>query len=192
MTKIYTKTGDAGETSLFGGERVAKNHPNIEAFGSVDELNAHLGLYQSKSEHPDLSGLISSIQPTLFTIGSHLATPATARKAAKILPPLEPLLVLELENAIDTLETELEPLTAFVLPGGTTASALLQVARAVCRRAERGVVELGVEDPDQAHPAALIYLNRLSDLLFVMARVENRRAGIKEPVWTPKRPKTSD
>ena len=191
MTKIYTKTGDTGQTSLFGGERVAKNHPNIEAFGSVDELNAHLGLYQSKTAHQDLSAVISTIQPSLFTVGSHLATPPTARKAAEILPPLDPLLVVELENAIDKLETELEPLTAFILPGGTTASALLQVARAVCRRAERGVVRLGTEDPDQTHPTALMYLNRLSDLLFVMARVENRRAGIKESLWTPERPKTS-
>lgn len=181
MVKIYTKTGDAGETSLFGGERVKKDHNRLDAYGSLDELNGFLGWYVSRTREDDLAALVRSVQPVLFDIGARLATPSSAAKARGTLPELRAGAVSDLETAIDRLEGELEPLTAFILPGGTEAAALLHVARAVCRRAERRVVHAADGDPPE--PAALAYLNRLSDLLFVMARVENRRAGEPESTW---------
>lgn len=188
MVRIYTKTGDEGETSLFGGNRVGKNDPRIEAYGSLDELNAYLGWFRSITREEDLARLVLSIQPVLFDLGAHLATPPEAEKAHRILPPLEQSKVTEIERSIDTLETELNPLTAFVLPGGTPESAVLQVTRAVARRAERAVVRAGREHNVEVPAIGLAYLNRLSDLLFVMARVVNRRQGGNEELWTPERP----
>ena len=188
MVKIYTKTGDEGETSLFGGGRVGKNDPRLEAYGSLDELNAYLGWFRSITKEDDLARLVSRIQPVLFDLGAHLATPEDADKAQRILPALEDVTVTELERAIDSLETELKPLTAFVLPGGCSESALLQVTRAVCRRAERAVVR-AIRDYNVRLPqTGLAYLNRLSDLLFVMARVANKRQGGTEELWAPERP----
>jgi len=188
VVKIYTRTGDQGETSLFGGERVGKQDARLDAYGSLDELNAFLGWFASRTGEEDLALLVRSIQPVLFDLGSHLATPAEAVKARGILPPIRPESVTGLEEAIDRLESELPPLTAFILPGGTESSAILQVARAVCRRAERAVVHAVAAFGVPLPPAALPYLNRLSDLLFVMARVANRREGGEEAVWTPERP----
>ncbi|HET9234432.1 MAG TPA: cob(I)yrinic acid a,c-diamide adenosyltransferase, partial [Candidatus Eisenbacteria bacterium] len=166
VVRIYTKTGDAGETSLFGGDRVAKDDPRLEAYGSLDELNAFLGWFRSTTLESDLATIVLGIQPVLFDLGAHLATPRTADKARRILPAFDTARVTELEAAIDTLETELPPLTSFILPGGSAESALLQVTRAISRRAERRVVraleESGVELPE----GGLAYLNRLSDLLF--------------------------
>ncbi len=183
MVKIYTKTGDSGSTSLFGGERVPKGHIRLDAYGSLDELNAYLGWFRSGTQHRDLAALVDSIQPALFDIGAHLATPKDAAKAQAVLPPLEPEPVIELERAIDTLEGELEPLNAFILPGGTPEGALLHVTRAVCRRAERSVVRAGALEDDPLPGDGLAYLNRLSDLLFVMARVVNSRASAEETRW---------
>ena len=188
MVKIYTKTGDEGDTSLFGGDRVGKHDPRIEAYGSLDELNAYLGWFRSVTRDEDLAGMVTRIQPVLFDLGAHLATPAHSDKARRILPRLEPVKINELERCIDILETELEPLAAFILPGGTEDSALLQVTRAVCRRAEREVVRATREHNVDVPATGLAYLNRLSDLLFVMARVANRRQGKTEELWAPQRP----
>jgi cob(I)alamin adenosyltransferase len=181
VARIYTKTGDAGETSLFGGQRVKKDHARLDAYGTLDELNAFLGWYVSRTGEDDLASLVRTVQPVLFEIGGRLATPASAVKARAALPAVRAESVSGIEAAIDRLEGELEPLTAFILPGGTEAAALLHVARGVCRRAERSVIHATADDP--LDPAALAYLNRLSDLLFVMARVETRRAGEPETTW---------
>jgi cob(I)alamin adenosyltransferase len=190
VVRIYTKTGDAGETSLFGGDRVGKDDPRLEAYGSLDEVNAYLGWFRSTTREKDLARIVAEIQPVLFDLGAHLATPPEADKVRRVLPRLDPVKVTGLETNIDALETELPPLTAFVLPGGTPESALLQVTRAVCRRAERAVVRASRECHAELPPAGFAYLNRLSDLLFVMARVVNRRQGQDEELWAPERPKT--
>ena len=188
VVRIYTKTGDAGETSLFGGDRVAKDDPRLEAYGSLDELNAYLGWFRGTTQEKDLAGIALSVQPVLFDLGAHLATPDTAERARRVLPAFDPVKTAELETAIDTLEAELPPLTSFILPGGTAESALLQVTRAVCRRAERAVVRAIEESNAELPEGGLAYLNRLSDLLFVMARVVNRRQGGPETAWSPERP----
>jgi cob(I)alamin adenosyltransferase len=184
MVKIYTRTGDGGESSLFGGDRVRKDDPRLVAYGTLDELNALLGWFRSRTSHADLDGVAGGVQEMLFSVGSHLATPAEAR-AQTALPPLETEAVTAMERVIDALETELTPLTAFILPGGTEDAALLHLARTVCRRAERAVVD--VDAFYEIDPVILPYLNRLSDLLFVMARVANRRAGKAETTWRPRR-----
>jgi cob(I)alamin adenosyltransferase len=188
VVKIYIRTGDDGQTSLFGGNRVGKGDARLEAYGTLDELNAYLGWYRSTTRDKDLADLVATIQPVLFDLGAHLATPAEAEKTRRILPPLRDASVKELESAIDRLEAELAPLTSFVLPGGTVESGILHVSRAVCRRAERAVVRASQEHAVTLPPAGLPYLNRLSDLLFVMARVANRRGGGTETLWTPERP----
>jgi cob(I)alamin adenosyltransferase len=180
--KIYTKTGDGGETGLFGGRRVPKSDPRVQAYGEVDEVNAHLGWAATLLKHLHLEGTIRSIQSDLFTLGADLATaPSTpaASKTARIGDPD----VLKLEALIDGWEKELEPLKNFILPGGSPGSAALQVCRAVCRRAERSVVRLAAGE--SVNPSAIVYLNRLSDLLFVLARWVNSREGIPEILWTP-------
>jgi len=179
--KIYTRRGDRGETDLFGGPRVAKDHLRVEAYGAVDELNAALGAALADTAHQDLRDLVLAIQGTLFDLGAYLSSPdAEQRKKHGVREPLEAE-VEALEVRIDALEAELEPLRNFVLPGGTSAAAAFHLARTVCRRAERRAVSLDREAPLEA--PALRYLNRLSDLLFVMARVENRRAGLGDQVW---------
>jgi cob(I)alamin adenosyltransferase len=188
VVRIYTRTGDDGQTSLFGGTRVGKSDARLDAYGSLDELNAYLGWFRSRTQEADLADLVHSIQPVLFDLGAHLATPPEAEKTRRVLPPVRGSSVKDLEDAIDRLESELDPLTSFVLPGGTEDSALLQVARAVSRRAERAVVRAMQEHRVSLPPAGLPYLNRLSDLLFVMARVANRRGGGRETLWTPERP----
>jgi cob(I)alamin adenosyltransferase len=179
--KIYTRRGDAGQTDLFGGPRVGKDDLRVEAYGSVDELNAILGQAAAATEQKGLLELSQDIQSRLFDLGSQLATPDPKHREKSGLPGVTLAHVKALEDQVDSLESELEPLTRFILPGGTAAAAAYHVARTVCRRAERRCVTLAREDdvPD----AALRYLNRLSDLLFVMARVENHRAGVTDVEW---------
>ncbi len=181
--KIYTKTGDAGETGLFGGPRVAKDAARVEAYGAVDELNAALGATLARCGDGDLGSLLTAIQAQLFTLGAELATPPGAARARAALPPVEPAWIAALEAAIDRLEAELPPLRHFILPGGAPLAADLHVARAVCRRAERRVISLHHGEPLAAE--VLAYLNRLSDFLFVAARAANHRAGVKETIWDP-------
>ena len=183
--KVYTRRGDGGETDLFGGERVAKDHRRVHAYGAVDELNSVLGVAAAASAQKDLRDACQRIQGELFDLGAHLATPDPAHRAKYHVPAPRDQDVAALEACIDGLERELAPLSTFVLPGGTLAAAAFHQARTVCRRAERAVVALGHEA--SLDPAAVRYLNRLSDLLFVMARVENHRAGQPDVAWSPRR-----
>ncbi|MFT3914675.1 MAG: cob(I)yrinic acid a,c-diamide adenosyltransferase [Anaeromyxobacteraceae bacterium] len=183
--KIYTKTGDRGETALFGGPRVKKFDPRVEAYGEVDELNAALGVVRAGPLDPELEAQLGLVQSELFTLGAELATPHEA-KARAVVPPVDPAWAARLEGAIDAWDRELPPLTSFVLPAGTPAAAALHLARCVCRRAERRVVALAAEAA--VDPEVLVYLNRLSDYLFTAARVANLRAGRPEAPWRPSRP----
>lgn len=177
--KIYTKFGDSGETALFGGMRLPKDAPRIEAIGTVDELNAYIGYAQTLIDDADLSELMTRIQNHLFSVGADLATPETHVKAAEF--RISEDFTTEMETAIDTLSAELPPLTNFILPGGCTAGAILHIARVVCRRSERCVVRLAREE--DVNPEIIRSLNRLSDLLFVLARTVNFRANAPEPIW---------
>ena len=181
--KIYTKTGDGGETGLFGGGRVAKSDPRVEAYGEVDEACAALGVARAALTDPELGAELARIQDELFCVGAELATPHGV-KARSAVPRVEPRWAERLEQAMDRWDAGLPPLRQFVLPGGTPGAAALHLARAVCRRAERRVVSLAAQA--EVDPAALVYLNRLSDLLFVAARLANHRAGQAEPTWDPK------
>jgi cob(I)alamin adenosyltransferase len=180
--RIYTKSGDEGETGLFGGERVPKDHRRVAAYGEVDELNAALGLVRAL-EPPDFEeALLQMIQRHLLTIGAELATPDPARLAKALAgSPIGEPDVTALEKAIDRLDAALPPLKTFILPGGSPKGAALHVARTVCRRAERGVV--GLARDATVSPAIGRYLNRLSDLLFVLARAANARAGAGDLPW---------
>lgn len=171
--KIYTRTGDRGETSLFGGARVPKNDPRIEAYGTIDELNSNLGVVLAM----DADAQLLEVQRDLFEIGAHLASPGTSRFTG-----VEAARIEELERCIDAMEAELAPLKSFILPGGTAAAAQLHVARTVCRRAERLIVAL--HDDDLATQSSIAYLNRLSDYLFVAARYANRKRGVEDVPWT--------
>jgi cob(I)alamin adenosyltransferase len=180
--KIYTRTGDTGDTSLVGGVRVSKADPRVEAYGDVDELNAWVGLVRGTAPIPDLADIddaLALIQRELFALGAQLADPAD-RLAEKVTKAaVTPEQVARFERTVDALEAELRPLTAFILPGGSAAGAALHVARTVCRRAERRIVAL---EP-APEPILVQYVNRLSDLLFVMARAVNHRAGRPETEW---------
>ena len=178
--KIYTKTGDAGETSLFDNSRVSKADARVEAYGEVDELNATLGAARATRLDADLAGEIETIQKELFAVGARLADPSKRIAGRVEKAAVQQADVERMEQTIDRLETELEPLRRFILPGGSPPGALLHVSRTICRRAERRVVGLG---PGAVEPIVVVYLNRLSDLLFVMARVANRRAGVVETEW---------
>ena len=176
--KIYTRTGDTGTTNLVDGARIAKSDPRVDACGEVDEASAALGLARASDIDRDLDDMLDQIQRDLFALGSRLADPA-GRIAGRVeKATLGQQDVERLEGWIDHLEGELTPLSRFILPGGSTAGATLHLARTVFRRAERRIVALGVLEP-----ALLAYANRLSDLLFVMARVANRRAGMPEVEW---------
>lgn len=180
--KIYTKTGDEGETGLFGGDRIPKDHRRVAAYGDVDELNAAMGLARATAPVDFEDPLLQTIQRDLFTVGAELATPDPARLAKALGgPPLGVAEVTALEQAIDRLDAGLPPLKAFILPGGAPKGAAFHVARTVCRRAERTVVGLAREAP--VSPAIRRYLNRLSDLLFVLARTANARAGAGDLPW---------
>ncbi len=190
--KIYTKAGDAGETGLYGGARVSKDDARVEAYGTVDELNCALGVARAAlspdiERATDIGPLLARLQSELFDLGAELATPP-ARLDSKLgqrVPLVTDERIGELETHIDRMEAALEPLKAFILPGGTPLAAALHVARAVCRRAERRTVTLAYMDADAVRPEALRYLNRLSDLLFVLARYANHGAGVPDVPWRP-------
>ncbi len=180
--KIYTRTGDRGETGLFGGGRVPKDHLRVATYGDVDELNSALGVARATEPTGFHDALLESIQRDLFSIGGHLATPDPAKvRAALAKANLETERVAAMEQAIDEADRELPPLTAFVLPAGTPKAAALHLARTVCRRAERSVVALAREE--DVPELFLVYLNRLSDLLFTLARLANHRAGAGDVTW---------
>jgi cob(I)alamin adenosyltransferase len=180
--RIYTKTGDEGKTGLFGGGRVSKANRRVAAYGEVDELNAILGWVITQIDDAQLRARLGSLQSDLFSIGAHLATPEGARTHIH-LPSLPDERITEMEKWIDDAEDGLEELKSFILPGGSPAAAALHVARTVARRAERAVVDLAAHETVES--TILVYLNRLSDLLFVFARSENARAGVAEPKWHP-------
>jgi cob(I)alamin adenosyltransferase len=180
--KIYTKTGDSGETGLFGGGRVGKDHPRVEAYGDVDEMNAFIGLARAAEPLPRVDEVLVPVQRDLFSIGAILATPKLEKMREQLEKArVDEARITELETAIDACERELEPLRSFILPGGTQKAAALHVARTVCRRAERRVVHLNreIEIPE----IVIRYLNRLSDLLFMLARVANKHSGHGEVTW---------
>lgn len=180
--KIYTKTGDRGDTGLFGGGRVPKSHPRVAAYGDVDELNAVLGLVIATEPLPRIDDVLLPIQRDLFAIGALLATPNQEKMRQHLeKAQIDDSRISELERAIDAGDDELEPLRSFILPGGTQKAAALHVGRTVCRRAERSVVGLAAET--EIPEIVVIYLNRLSDLLFTLARVANKRAGTSEVTW---------
>ena len=178
--KIYTRKGDRGETSLFGGTRVLKDSLRIEAYGSVDELNSTLGVIRALKPPPEVDSILEALQNNLFILGADLATPLT-KKGAKV-QRVQPSHVEQLEKTIDHLEALLEPLTSFILPGGSPIGSRIHVARTVCRRTERLVVRLSKKE--KIGEAPVTYLNRLSDLLFVLARYANRLAGAEEKKWS--------
>jgi cob(I)alamin adenosyltransferase len=180
ITKIYTRTGDDGTTALGTTRRVPKDDPRVTAYGSVDELNASLGLALSFGLDEKLAQALAKIQNDLFHLGSDLAFPAEEKKQFEV-PRIEERHILALESLIDELNGVVGPLKNFILPGGSQGAAALQVARAVCRRAEREVVFLSRRE--EVNPLSLQYLNRLSDALFVMGRFENKQKGIEEPLW---------
>jgi cob(I)alamin adenosyltransferase len=182
LTRIYTKTGDEGMTGLGGGQRVPKDSRRVEAYGTVDELNSQLGLALSTGLCERLMAELVQIQNELFDLGADLATPAVTQ-ARHPVPTVQARHVERLEALIDELNAVVGPLANFVLPGGSRGAAQLHVARTVCRRAERKAT--GLARVEQIGPAVLPYLNRLSDLLFVMARFENRQREVAEPLWRP-------
>jgi cob(I)alamin adenosyltransferase len=180
--RIYTRTGDTGETGLFGGGRVAKDDPRVAAYGDVDELNSALGVVRAAEPSGLFDAELEAIQRDLFAIGGHLATPDPEKvRAALERASLSPTRIQDFEAAIDTADTELPPLRAFVLPAGTAKAAALHLARTVCRRAERSVVSLAREHP--VPELFLVYLNRLSDYLFTLARLANVRDGRGDVIW---------
>ncbi|MGD8277545.1 MAG: cob(I)yrinic acid a,c-diamide adenosyltransferase [Gemmatimonadota bacterium] len=180
--RIYTRTGDGGDTGLFGGGRVSKMHPRVEAYGDVDELNAVLGRAGVAVSDATIRERLHILQADLFAIGAHLATPAeSGPRPRPWLPPLPDERAAEIEAWIDDADTELPALESFILPGGSAGAAALHVARTVCRRAERRVVRLAQEET--VDPLVLVLLNRMSDYLFTAARLENRRTGTPDRIW---------
>jgi len=185
LMKIYTKTGDDGSTGLFGGQRVSKADPRIECYGTVDELNAAIGSAAAAATDAELRARLLVVQTELFDIGAHLATPPEQAKASAVLPPLDVAMIERLERQIDAADATLPPLRNFILPGGSEAACRLHVARTICRRAERAVVEFS-----QLHktpPIVITYLNRLSDWLFVEARLANHGASVADVLWSPRK-----
>lgn len=183
--KIYTKTGDDGETGLFAGPRVSKDDPRIEAYGTVDELNAMLGAARTEPLPASIDALLERIQSDLFCVGAELATPDPAARGTQWIGPSQ---ITALEQAIDNFEDQLEPLRQFILPGGSKGAAALHVCRGVCRRAERRIVTLGHMLHNQSTVPPLSnwivqYVNRLSDLLFVLARAANVAVGSRDIIW---------
>src|SRR5437016_5055150 len=182
LSRIYTKTGDKGDTALGDGSRVTKNHPRVAAYGSVDELNSVLGLVLAQQPPPAEQELLRSIQNDLFDVGADLCMPRRADELPGQHLRVTPQQAERLEQAIDRLNAKLAPLTSFVLPGGRPAAAWCHLARTVCRRAERDVVTLA--HVEAVNPQVIVYLNRLSDLLFVLARVYNN-GGQDDILWQP-------
>lgn len=178
--KIYTKTGDAGETGLFGGNRVSKTDPRVEAYGTVDELNASLGLARAFAHDLQVTRTLADLQNALFEVGADLATPHGAKARSRV-DPIDAEDVAGVEASIDAYQQELAALESFILPAGNPCAAAIHVARSVCRRAERRVVGLAADH--EVNPKVQVYLNRVSDLLFVLARIVNMRAGVSEDPW---------
>lgn len=178
--KIYTKTGDKGETALFGGKRLPKSHLRIDAYGTVDELNSYIGLVRDCTADGATRTLLKRIQDCLFVLGSHLATDPEKPMS---LPPLHDQDVEALEKAIDAMNEVLPELKHFILPGGHTTVSFCHIARCVCRRAERLTVALSLES--EVDPLLIRYLNRLSDYLFVLSRKLSQDLGVAEVVWAP-------
>lgn len=176
--KIYTRTGDDGTTGLFGGGRVSKNDPRLNAYGALDELNAVLGVARAEGLSARSDEILLSLQNQMFDLGAELAAPDAAKHGAQFLTDE---VLAKLEEWIDLLEAELPPLKAFILPGGAPASAALHLARCVCRRAEREIVTLS--ETVQVRPLVLKYANRVSDLLFVLARTVNLEAEVADVEW---------
>jgi cob(I)alamin adenosyltransferase len=182
QVKLYTRTGDQGDTGLFGGGRVPKGHIRVEAYGSVDELNANLGLAVSTVGDEEIRTWLIRTQGDLFVLGAHLASPGADDGSSKVsIPPLPMDRVEEMESFIDKITEETGELRSFILPGGVPGAAALHLARTVCRRAERSVVRLDRNEP--INPGLVRYLNRLSDLLFSLARLENYRNGEGDVPW---------
>ncbi|HZO88556.1 MAG TPA: cob(I)yrinic acid a,c-diamide adenosyltransferase [Chthonomonadaceae bacterium] len=190
-SRIYTRTGDAGITRLFGGISVRKDDLRVEAYGTVDELNAALGVARAQGADAELDGVLSALQNDLFTLGSDLATPETSetQKGRVTIERVRSDRVTQLETWIDGYEAELPPLRQFILPGGSPLAAALHLARTICRRAERRCVALAQAEAEAGqpplNPETLRYLNRLSDLLFVLARAANHRSGLPDVIWNP-------
>lgn len=186
--KLYTKRGDDGGTDLFGGQRVSKASLRVEAYGTVDELNSTVGLAAAACGEPRLLAMLQGIQARLFEIGADLATPRPSEDDASgpaAIPRVGDAQVAELESWIDEISDQLPPMRTFILPGGSEPSARLHLARTVCRRAERLCVALQAHEP--VGQAVIIYLNRLSDLLFAMARRANQHAGVEDVPWVGNR-----
>lgn len=180
--KIYTKKGDSGDTSLFGGQRVSKSTERIEAYGNVDELNSFVGLAASYEISEKGTDYLQKVQELLFILGADLATPLSSKTRIDRIGEND---IQFLENAIDEMEEDLEPLKNFILPGGSQPGATLHVARTVCRRAERAAV--ACQEVDEISDNCIKFLNRLSDFLFVIARYENKETGVRETPWKPER-----
>jgi cob(I)alamin adenosyltransferase len=180
INRVYTRAGDKGDTALGGGQRVAKDSLRIEAYGAVDELNSAIGVALASGLDSRLSETLGIVQQELFNLGSDLAI-LEADKERMPVPGVDARHVERLEKLIDDINDQLEPLTSFILPAGTTGAAQLHVARTICRRAERRAIALSREEP--IGPSVIPYLNRLSDALFVMARAENSRKGVEETLW---------
>jgi cob(I)alamin adenosyltransferase len=183
--KIYTKTGDKGETGLFGGLRVKKNDARVEAYGTVDELNATIGLARAHPLSEAVAQVLEAVQSDLFTLGAELAV-APGKEDKLRMRRIDGDDVARLERALDAMEAALEPLRSFILPGGTHGASALHLARTVCRRAERRVIAARDETPVRGE--LIVYLNRLSDLLFVLARRENHDVGVVDVLWNPEGP----
>lgn len=181
--KIYTKRGDAGQTDLFGGDRVGKDAQRVAAYGDVDELNAMVGVASAAGIDPELASDLETVQSALFDLGSSLATPDPAHRKKSGIGGVSSHDIEAAEALIDRLEEGLTPLQTFILPGGSSSAAAFHVARTVCRRAERAVVGLAGTDGESVEETSLRYLNRLSDLFFVIARHENARQGVADIAW---------
>ncbi|MGB8036104.1 MAG: cob(I)yrinic acid a,c-diamide adenosyltransferase [Nitrososphaeraceae archaeon] len=185
--KIYTKTGDKGETGLIGGKRIPKSDPRIISYGLIDELNSNVGLtisllnLKNNNLFSDLIDLLIKIQNDLFAIGSDLADPTYPMENKYKIPRTDEKMVLYLESEIDKFDKEVVPITFFILPGGSIESSILHVSRSIARRTETAVTALSKSQT--INPAILIYLNRLSDLLFVAARLVNKRIGVEDVAW---------
>ncbi|MGD8330010.1 MAG: cob(I)yrinic acid a,c-diamide adenosyltransferase [Acidobacteriota bacterium] len=184
LTRLYTRAGDRGATRLGAGTEIAKDSPRVEAYGTVDELNACIGVALSSGLCERLTSELTAIQNQLFDLGGDLATPASEKPEFEV-PRIEQRHVTALERLLDELTEAVGPLENFVLPGGAVGAAALHVARTVCRRAERRAVTLAREEDIGEH--IVPYLNRMSDALFVMSRYENQQAGVAEPLWQPGR-----
>lgn len=180
--KIYTKTGDSGTTSLIGGVRVSKSSDRIASYGDIDELNSYIGLLRDMEVNSGSALILKEIQDRLFTIGAHLALAPS--KNSRRIPDLDEKDIALLEDAIDTMQQKLEPLTSFILPGGHTSVSYGHIARTVCRRAERSIVNLAMQEP--VEELILQYVNRLSDYLFVLTRFMAKELGVVESRWIPR------